>query len=52
MLLIKGKKPGSKFNPGLALIGLRTTGSRIQDCPGFPYTWAIHVHLAFPADPP
>jgi len=22
----KKKKPGSKFNPGLALIGLRTTG--------------------------
>ena len=26
----KKKKPGLKFNPGLALIGLRTTGPRAQ----------------------
>ena len=28
---LKKKKSGLKFNPGLALIGLRTTGPRILD---------------------
>ena len=34
------KKPGLKFNPGLALTGVRTTGPwRLMRLPYFPYLY-------------
>ena len=51
----KKKRPGLKFNPGLALIGLRTTGSRCttvkDDTDTYIHTY-IHTYILYCIAPP
>ena len=44
----KKKRPGEKFNPGLALIGLRTTGSSQLSVLYSTQVFAIYNALRFP----
>ena len=47
----KKKRPGLKFNPGLALIGLRTTGSRCTTVKDDTDTY-IHTYILYCIAPP